>query len=113
MTIDPIALKGQFVVEIGARQAWAFVTFCEPGGDSESRLFIDTAFTVGETRVSSSDPLHGLAAIGRVANLTVNEASKGASGDLSLVFDDGTTMAISGAGESWTTHAPWWLAPAG
>ncbi len=45
---DVYALRGQFVVEVGVRLAWPFLTFCDDAlpSPNETRLYIDTIFRV-------------------------------------------------------------------
>lgn len=44
--LHPELLAGWFVVEVGRRQAWPFVTLADPQTGNERRIFIDTTFAV-------------------------------------------------------------------
>lgn len=50
MPEDALALRSCFVAEVGARQAWPFLTFCNNKADParERRLYIDTAFRIND-----------------------------------------------------------------
>jgi hypothetical protein len=109
---EPPELLGTFVVELGERQAWPFMTFCdnEATPSRETRLYIDTEFTLnGALAWSSGDqaaviellPLNGLV----VVAVEVNGA------ELSLTFNDGTRMVVAGVAATWTTGDVWWLGP--
>jgi hypothetical protein len=57
MVADAFGLNGRFVVEIGIRQAWPFVTLCDNRARpaNEVRLYIDTVFDVAPGRIVRSD----------------------------------------------------------
>jgi hypothetical protein len=110
LVTEPQELVGTFVVEIGERQAWPFMTFCDNDAtpSREARLYIDTGFTLnGAPAWSSGDesavvkllPLNSLA----VVAVDVNGA------DLLLTFQDDTRMVVSGVAAEWTTGDVWWL----
>lgn len=50
MPEDALALRGCFVTEVGVRQAWPFLTFCDSNLNpaQERRLYIDTAFRIDD-----------------------------------------------------------------
>jgi hypothetical protein len=109
---EPQELVGTFVVEIGERQAWPFMTFCDNDAipSREARLYIDTGFTLNGALAWSSGhepavvellPLNSL----EVVAVDVNGA------ELSLTFSDDTRMVVSGVAAEWTTHDVWWLGP--
>jgi hypothetical protein len=109
---EPQELVGTFVVEIGERQAWPFLTFCDNGAtpSREARLYIDTGFTLnGALAWSAADepavvellPLNNLAVVAVDVHGT----------ELSLTFSDDTHMVVSGVAAWWTTGDVWWLGP--
>ena len=48
--VDVTELVGSFVVEIGIRQAWPFVGFCDnrPTRSRETRLYIDATWSIDD-----------------------------------------------------------------
>ena len=109
---QPQELVGTFIVEVGERQAWPFVTFCDNDTtpSREARLYIDTEFTVnGSNDVSlegdsSAARLFALNCLG-VTAVEVNGA------ELSIALDDGNQLVVSGVASAWTTGDVWWLGP--
>ena len=95
----PSSLTGSFVVEVGERQAWEFLGFCnnDTTPPTECRLYIDT-----EYRVSGVDGLRGLIHE-VVAGVTV------ASSRLSITFESGASITVSGEPTATTTHDVWWF----
>ncbi|MEV6175158.1 hypothetical protein AB0L99_44055 [Streptomyces sp. NPDC051954] len=116
-TCGPAFLVDYFVMEIGIRQAWPFVTFAnnQEGADlAEVRLYIDGAFTVE----SAGSPLDGaehddiqlwLLRLAKVLNLTVEEAVMREDTTLFLRFDGDLCLQISGSPATWTTADVWWF----
>ena len=107
-------LRGRFVVEVGARQAWPFITLCDVRSTpaTEMRLYIDTEFRVepGPAVFDDGDTERAVVALLDLNNRAVTDVRTGDSGDLTLVFDDGArTFVISGTPASFTTQAVWWL----
>lgn len=96
---SPASLTGSFVVEVGERQGWEFLGFCNNGTTppTERRLYIDT-----EYRLSGVDDLRGLMHE-VVAALTV------ASGRLSITFESGASITVSAEPTATTTHDVWWF----
>jgi hypothetical protein len=107
-------LTGRLVTEVGLRQAWPFLNFAcsDAAGINEVRLFIDTTFDVGSRSVRNMDsPMAMLSPLAALVNLTVTETSVNDIGVLSIVFDDGSVLEISGAPTASTTGPPWWTGP--
>ena len=50
-------LRGQFVVEVGLRQAWPFLTLCDnaPTPPRETRVYIGTTFHVDSSPQTFAD----------------------------------------------------------
>ena len=44
MSVEPNNIVGCFATEVGERQAWPFLQFCDPSSAQEARLYIDTIF---------------------------------------------------------------------
>ncbi len=111
MNVDPHDLKGRFVVEVGLRQAWPFLTLCDPrpAYAHEVRLFIDTTFqiTSDRTEYHRDDPN---ALLFDLNGLTVTSVEVGSDQGLVLGFDDGgQTLSIDGTSADFTTADVWWL----
>jgi hypothetical protein len=108
---DPNDLVGCFVVEVGERQVWPFITFCDnrPTPSREVRLYVDTAYSV-------TDPGEGRSTEGSVpALLELNNlgvAGVDTEGESLVVrFSEGPQLIISNDVQPWTTHDVWWLSP--
>jgi hypothetical protein len=111
----PERLRGQFVVEVGVRQAWPFMTFYDPSATPalERRLYIDTTFTLqppGCRVFDDGDPGQAVDALLALNNRTVVDVEKNDRHDLTLRFDDDRILTISGTRTAFTTHDVWWLA---
>ena len=111
VTVSIGELVGCFVVEVGERQAWPFVTFCDnrPARSRETRLYIDTAFSVvpeTELRGRSGPDFVRLA---KINNRTVARAVALTPSGLLIDFGEGTELQISGEPRANTTHDGWWL----
>ena len=101
---------GRVVTEVGIRQAWPFLTLCEPGGDAEIRLYLDTTFILGPgPTVSADDDVLAVTALLDLNGRTVTEAEVGATGELSLRFDGERDLVVTGEAAAFTTHVPWWF----
>jgi hypothetical protein len=108
------ALRGQFVIEVGVRQAWPFLTFCDnrPTPPRETRLYIDTAFRVDSSEPTFADGDVDAAAVRllELSDRTVTDVRVGSGNELWLVFDDGqAALDIEGMPREFTTHDIWWL----
>jgi len=86
------ALRRQFVVEVGVRQAWPFLTFCEDGRTPprETRLYIGTSFRLASAPPSfvDGDPDQAVAALLELNNRTVTDVAVNEENELCLVFDE-------------------------
>jgi hypothetical protein len=94
---DAHELVDTFVVEVGQRQAWPFLTFCDNRStpSREVRLYIDTDCTVNGSaawlRLEGPVALELLPLADHVVgNVRTQEA------ELSLTFTDGSELVISG-----------------
>jgi hypothetical protein len=115
MADDVKRLRGQFVVEVGVRQAWPFVTFCDnaPTPARETRLYIGTAFRVGSSppTFTEGDPDSALVQLLELSNRTVTDVAVAADNALCLVFDDGqSTLAVEAVRREFSDDI-WWLGP--
>jgi hypothetical protein len=110
---DASTFVDRFVVEVGRRQAWPFLTLCanRPEKSDEIRLYIDTAFEVAPGPAYSADGETSqlLVAIGALENLTVVAAAVGEVGDPSLTFDNDRVLRVSGVASAYTGGPPWWI----
>jgi hypothetical protein len=112
------ALRGQFVVEVGVRQAWPFLTFCdnERTPARETRLYIDSSFRLdsGAPSFVDGDPDPAVTALLDLNGLTVTDLAVSRHNELRLVFDDGqSTLIIDAAAREFTAQDIWWLGRAG
>jgi hypothetical protein len=106
-------LRGQFVVEVGARQAWPFLTLCDnaPTPPRETRLYIGTTFRVGSSPLTfaEGDPEPAVAQLLELNNRTVTDVAVGADNELRLVFDGGqSTLTVDAVRRDFTGDI-WWL----
>jgi hypothetical protein len=108
------ALRGQFVVEVGVRQAWPFLTFCDnmPTPPTETRLYIGTSFCVGSSpqTFADGDPDPAVAQLLELNDRTVTDVVLGAGNELRLVFDDGSSTLVVDAERREFSGDIWWLA---
>jgi hypothetical protein len=83
---DVKALQGQFVVEIGVRQAWPFLTLCDnaPTPARETRLYIGTSFRAGSSpqTFADGDPHPAVAQLLQLNNRTVTDVALSADNEL-------------------------------
>jgi hypothetical protein len=110
------ALRGQFVVEVGVRQAWPFLTLCDnaPTPPRETRLYIGTAFRVGPSpqTFADGDPEPAVAQLLELNNRTVTDVAVGADNQLRLVFDAGqSTLTVDAVPRAFTGDI-WWFGAA-
>ena len=110
--IEPTELVGSFVVEIGERQAWPFVGFCdnEPTPAVERRLYIDADVVVASPDGRHTEPGRNdvVSALLALNGLTVSEAETD-KGQLRLSFDDGSALVVRGVARADTVGEPWWF----
>ncbi|WP_139977243.1 hypothetical protein [Nocardioides litoris] len=112
--MDAEGLAGTFVVEVGVRQSWPFVGFCDarPTPVVESRLYLDAPWSVDGTEHRATDDAAWLAVAGGLGGLTVTAATTDPDGSLVLRLDD-VVLRVSGTADDATTGPPWWLSRAG
>ena len=113
MPEDVSLLRGCFVTEIGVRQAWPFLTFCDNRTDPthERRLYIDTAFRINDGQpLTDGDAERATIALLSLNGLTVTAADVSASHALTLTFNGGDdVLSVAGEAAAFTTHDVWWL----
>ena len=107
--MDPRSLKGAAVLEAGVRQVWPFLTFGGPHRDGEARLYIDTTLRLDDEQHVEDDPERAAAALLGLINLIVAEASVDDQSRLTLSFDGGRVLVVSGTPAHFTTHDVWWF----
>jgi hypothetical protein len=110
--VDTSDLAGSFVVEIGIRQIWPFVSFCDnrPSRSRETRLYIDAPWSIGAAAVDDlDDDERWLIAAARLNGANVVAAHVGTDGTLTVETDEGHTLVVSGQGKAGTVGEPWWL----
>ncbi|MFI5932166.1 hypothetical protein [Actinoplanes sp. NPDC051494] len=102
---------GALVVEVGIRQAWLFLTLCDTATAGETRLLLDTGWTLGPDRfdLDADDLEAGLVLLCRLLNRTLENTREREDGGLVLDFGAHGRLEISGAGAASTTHDVWWL----
>lgn len=109
-------LIGTFVVEIGVRQAWPFLGLADnrPLKAVELRLYLDTDWSFGEGQTGRTDREAELVDWVKMAldldGLTVEDAQKAESGELTLRFTDGHALTVNGMARYDTVGEPWWIA---
>lgn len=110
MKVNLNELVGCFVVEVGERQAWPFVTFCDnrPTRSREVRLYIDTEFWVIPEPPPGVDRVLEFVRLASTNNLMVDRVVAGDSG-LLLDFGDGQQLQIAAEPRADTTGDVWWL----
>ena len=103
-------------MEVGVRQAWPFLTFCDnsPTPPREMRLYIGTTFRVGSApqTFADGDPDPAVAQLLELSNRTVTDVALGADNKLRLVFDGGQSMLTVDAVPRDFTGDIWWLGAA-
>jgi hypothetical protein len=108
------ALRGQFVVEVGVRQAWPFLVFCDnaPTSPRETRLYIGTTFRVGSSPQSfaDGDPDPAVGQLLELNSRTVTDVAVGPGNELRLVFDGGQSTLTVDAIRRDCSNDIWWLA---
>ncbi|MFE5286257.1 hypothetical protein ACFRAQ_14935 [Nocardia sp. NPDC056611] len=119
----PALLRERFVVEIGIRQAWPYVTFADHRDEAspqEVRLYIDSSFTVMPgpavpVPAEEDDEKLRLLRLAEVLNRTVHDVTVEDDGSLMVRFHDNVRLRVSGHSQPWTAHDVWWLGscPAG
>jgi hypothetical protein len=111
------ALRGQFVVEVGVRQAWPFLTLCDnaPTPPRETRLYIGTSFRVGSSPQTFADghPEPAVAELLELNNRTVTDVAVSADNELRLVFDGGrSALTVDAVPRAFTGDNIWWIGAA-
>jgi hypothetical protein len=119
-TVDPSLasfMQGSFVTEIGLRQAWPFVTFCNNSlgaHGTERRLYIDAPIRTGAPAVGPwirDDEPRILAALAQLNGLSPRSTRIDGNGSLLISFEDGSELVVSGDPDDSTTGDVWWFGP--
>jgi hypothetical protein len=113
----PGLLRERFVVEIGIRQAWPYVTFADNNDGAtppEVRLYIDSSFTVVPAPIDlgtgeEDDERLWLLRLAEVINLTVQDVTVEDNANLMVSFHGNVCLRVSGHGAPWTTGDVWSL----
>ena len=90
-----------FIVEVGERQVWPFLTFCDnrTTPPTEIRLYIDTDYSVDGS--------------GDLAGLMMREVSAARVDGAALRLElTDASLVVSGRANNQTSHDVWWLASA-
>ena len=110
-------LPESFVVEVGERQGWLFVAFCDNRSNppAEYRLYMDGSFiltgvTEVDVQVLEWLPLIRLA---KLQGLTVRAVEVGPADRISIHFDNDVCLKIEGKPSSAANADVWWFGQAG
>ncbi|ANS78010.1 hypothetical protein SGUI_0614 [Serinicoccus hydrothermalis] len=112
--MDVDQLVGAFVVEVGIRQAWPFLGFCDnrEAPSKEARLYLDASWSINDERGPRSGATEDwLVAADDLNGLTVSRATAESDGRLRLDFTGGATLSISAEVASASSGEPWWMSP--
>lgn len=109
----PSDLIGSFVVEIGVRQAWPFVGFCDNRSTppTERRLYIEAGIEVRPVReAATGDSLFTqLVALSVLNGLTVTSTEVDDDHTLHIFFTEEGVLIINGEPGPETSIEPWWV----
>ena len=110
---EPAELIGSFVVEVGVRQAWPFLTFCDnrPTPHEERRLYIESGIEVTPpTEISSNNSLSTQwQALFVLDGLIVSAVDVSADADLRIQFATGESLVVFGEQDATASGEPWWI----
>jgi hypothetical protein len=114
LPMDVEQIAGSFVVEIGFRQAWPFLGFCDnrPTPAQETRLYIDASWTIEanlSTAGCANDDITWLTVATALNGTTIDTARVEDDGSLCLTTDSGIALVVSGEPEPQTVGEPWRL----
>jgi hypothetical protein len=116
---DPVEVlrAGSFVVEVGIRQAWLFLTLCDNSSTppEEVRIFLDANWTLGPAHFDlDADELEaGLLTLCGLVNGALASPASMAGANLVLDFGERGQLEVDGRGAAATTHDVWWSARTG
>jgi hypothetical protein len=120
MNAEPHEINGCFVIEVGERQAWPFLTFSDnrQAQSREARLYLDASWTVHTTggrsltsSIEQDNDVQRLGALLGLNNARVDQVHVSQDGALVIVFAGGAGLVAPGSPTNSTTHEPWWLSP--
>lgn len=111
MNVDAIKLVGMFVIEVGTRQAWPFIGFCDDTGFKarEFRLFLDAPWAVGDTSGDADAHETWMVSALEINNRTVSNVLVDADSDLRIDLFNAPSLTVSGEPTASTVGEPWWL----
>ena len=109
-------LVGCFVVEVGVRQAWPFLTFCDnaPTPPVERTLYIESWIeVVPATEIVPGESLRTQWQALYVLNgLTVESIDVRGDSDLHVGFTTGEKLTVGGEQGPDASQPPWWIGSA-
>lgn len=105
--MDPRSLEGAAVLEAASGRRGRSSPSGGPIG--EARLYIDTTLRLDDEQHVDDDPERAAAALLGLINLIVAEASVDDQSRLTLSFDGGRVLVVSGTPAHFTTHDMWWF----
>lgn len=102
-------------MEIGFRQAWPFLGFCDDRSTppAERRLYLDTDWCIEAgscVRGTAANEATWLTAALTLNGATIAEAHVADDGTLILAMTDQRSLVASGQPEAAPVGEPWWLA---
>ena len=110
--MDVNELVGCFVVEVGVRQAWPFMGFCDNRRtrSREARLYLDAPWSID--RVITDDvnaDEQWVCTATQLNSATIDGTWVDADGGLHLATVDGHMLVVSGEPQANTVGEPWWF----
>ena len=111
MTSGAMALAGTFVVEVGIRQAWPFIGFCDDRGKKarEIRLYIDAPWSIGDTTGDTDSDDKWLMSALQINNCTVSNVLVDPEFNLRIDLFNAPSLTVSGKPAATTAGEPWWV----
>lgn len=110
---EPEELIGSFVVEVGVRQAWPFLTFCDnrPTPEEERRLYIESGIKVTPpTDITAYNPLSTQwQALCVLDGLVVSSVDVSPDANLRIGFETGESLVVFGEQDAPASGPPWWV----
>jgi hypothetical protein len=110
--VDVNELAGAFVVEIGIRRDWPFLSFWDKRSmpEHEVRLFVDGRWVLASRKGSlGDDEAAWLVAAAVLNGETVTSVAVSGTGSLVLEMTGGAHLEISGEATHTAVGEPWWL----
>jgi hypothetical protein len=105
--------SGSFVIEVGIRQAWPFLTFCHNGSTppTEVRLYIESGIEVRPpVKVAAGDALASQwQSLWALTDAVVSAVEVNLGGDLRINFESGQLLLVFGDQTAEASQPPWWF----